>query len=128
MAKSRVISFRSSAADDWEFDDEDNLIAPGNQWNSAFVAEALKAIGYQVEVPRNYRDYGWEFGCSTGGDKFWLMIAMGPEEGENYLWVEKVGLFKRLLSGEAARDTLVAHLQKALGSDPRFSTVHEAHV
>lgn len=128
MAKSRAISFKSSAADDWEFDDEDNLVAPGNQWNSAFVAEALKTIGYQIDGPHNYRDYGWEFICSNGDDKFWLMVAMGPEEGETYLWVEKVGFFKRMLSGEAARDALVPQLQAALGSDTRFSNVHEAQV
>ncbi len=86
---------------------------------------ALKSHGYEVETPRNHEDYGWEFFCSLGLDKFWLLVAMGPNESENYIWIKKVGFVRNLIGGESSRDALMDSLQSTMRADKYFSDVHE---
>ena len=117
-----VVACETAALDDWQFSEEDELIAPGGRQVAEWLYQALGNVSQPVSPPANHGNYGWSFEVLLGGQRYWLLIASGPTEATMYVWVEQWWLWRILGRADRRRELLDA-IAGLLTDDARFENV-----
>lgn len=68
------VSFESDFHDDGEWDDGGNVVSPPGLAITKFVRDSFNSESIKAGEPENYEDFGWEFGCSVGRARVWVLL------------------------------------------------------
>jgi hypothetical protein len=74
MEHRTYVSFEWDTADDGEFDDAGNVIAPGGQHILEHIRDGLRQRGFEITDIDMHESYGWSFEAIAERVPVWCMI------------------------------------------------------
>ena len=119
---SLVVSARTAAFDDWEFDEVQNPASPGGRTVVEWLADSLGS--HSDVIPHKF--YGWCFELIERKPNVWCMVAMGVNESEYYFWAETRPTLIQMLAGNRVRpdQPTLDRIVGLLANDDRFEDVN----
>lgn len=112
-------SFRADFPYDSVERDGDFVLFPGRNI-AQFIAEQLRARGYEVEDPTHEFEHGWDLAVRRGRQRLWAEVTRFSED-ECLLQTEEVRLLP--WGPRRAQAAFIADLDEILRGDERFSEI-----
>jgi hypothetical protein len=117
------VSFEGDFPDDGEWDESGHVVRPRGRAISEFLQNSLRSISTHIVRLANHEDFEWEFGCSIGRTRVWVLLQFAEP------WLVIVHLQPWILNplrGRKGPEVLKAvcrTIDQAMRGDPRFRKV-----
>ena len=105
----RKVEFKSEYPDDWQFDENDNPIAPGSREVADQIAAQLADHVSEVSPVDQHSYYGWSFETNFENCRFYQVL--NPVDGDCYFTVQCLGYWIRKLLFKKRSADLIDALQ-----------------
>lgn len=120
-----VVAAETDALDDWSFDADGGIEAPGGRPVAEWLYSQLSKSPPTADDIYNHEDYGWSFETRTASGSVWCLVAGGAEEGSMYFSAKRQLSIWQYLVGRHNRDDrgTLETVQELLALDSRFRNV-----
>lgn len=120
-----VVAADTDALDDWSFDADGSVEAPGGRPVAEWLFGHLSGKPATADDVHNHEGYGWWFNIRLESGSVWCLVAGGAEESSMYFWAEPpFRLWQHIIGRRKRYDLgLLETVQKLLEQDNRFRNV-----